>query len=679
MKADNINLLEFIGSSKRTFNIPVYQRNYDWKISHCERLFQDIIKIANDDNRETHFLGTIVYIDGIRTATFREFIVIDGQQRLTSIMLLLKALSEEISDDNIKADIRELYLTNVRAPQNFRIKLKPIKSDSNIYEKIINGEKYQSNESNISKNYNYFMKLIKESKLPVEKIYHGVQKLEIVYIELNNQKENPQLVFESLNSTGLDLTQADLIRNYLLMGQPYLRQYQLYKQYWFQIEILLPNITISDFIRDFLTLKTSLIPNKDNVYNNFKNYYEELSHLDVELLLKELLKFAQYYSWFKYCNCKNDKVNERLKQLQRLKSTVVYPFLLNIFEKCYFNKYINEDEIIKILDVIISYVFRRLICDIPTNALNKIFASLSKDIEKTYFNNMKLYEKISLVLLNKKGKALFPNQEIFRENFLSKDFYNFKQCKYTLEKIEKFDNKKELIDTDELTIEHIMPQKLTPKWQIDLGKKHKEIYDKYLNKIGNLTLSGYNIELSNKNFNEKKDTFYHSNLSLNRELCTYEEWNEKSIQNRAIKLCDRALQIWKLPNIDPRYTNTNTDTNCEFDIMDDMDVTGREPYELNILGERISINSWRQFFKVICLKMYEYDSEIFSSLVKHKDFKGRKRRIITEDKDSLRVQCNISDSIFIEQNLSANDALNYSKLVIEKYDGMEDEISYKIK
>lgn len=677
MEAQKINMLELI-DGKRVFSIPVYQRNYDWKISNCERLFKDIEKIAKDEKRDSHFLGTLVYVDGKKTASFREFIVIDGQQRLTSIMLLLKALAVTVSDEAIKQEIDGRYLINMWGPDELRIKLKPIKNDSITYEKILNNEEVENTESNMYINYNYYLDLINSSNLTPEEIFNGVEKLEIVYIALDGEKENPQLIFESLNSTGLDLTQADLIRNYLLMGQSYSVQEELYVKYWTRIENLLPDALISDFVRDYLTLKTASIPNKDKVYESFKNYYESLENYTSEGLLDELLTFAKYYSWFRYYNSPYDDLNDKLEELGRLKSTVVYPFLLNLFEDCFIYKNFEIDELKKVLDLIISYVFRRLVCEMPTNALNKVFCSLSKEIDKMEDNDRSILEKVTISLLRLKGKGIFPNDNMFKEYIITKDFYTFKQCKYFLYKIESY-KCKEIIDENDLTIEHIMPQKLTTIWQVDLGTKYSEIHEKYLHRIGNLTLSGYNSELSNKSFAEKKEKLVESNLKLNRDLNKYNSWNQVDIEARALELYNKAIEIWNYPKeYYKMYCEENT-TKYEFDIMEEVNVTGREIYQLTILGVEYSISSWRELFRTICLKMYEYDSQIFSSLVKHKDFKGRVKRIIDSTDENMIKPNKISENIYIEQNLSANDALNYSKLVIEKFEGMESEISYKIR
>lgn len=676
MEAQKINLLEFIGSSKRTFNIPVYQRNYDWKTSHCERLFEDIEKIAKDNERESHFLGTIVYVDGKKTATFREFIVIDGQQRLTSTMLLLKALSEEIVDDNLREDIIESYLINKRAPEELRIKLKPIESDAKIYEKLIR-DRLNENSSSIYNNYHYFKNLIYESELSAEQIYEGMQKLEIVYIQLDGEKENPQLIFESLNSTGLELTQGDLIRNYLLMGQSYELQERLYNQYWVEIEKLLTNTYISDFIRDYLTLKTFSIPNKAKVYDEFKIFYERLKLDNPEKLLDDLLIDAKYYSWFINCNSGIYEIDERLGQIDKLKSKVVYPFLLYIFRLCYGLEEIGEDELIDILDLVISYTFRRLICEIPTNALNKIFCSITKDINEIH-SEMSIYEKTARVLISKSGKGIFPDDEMLKENMLKRDFYKFKQCKFFLYNVEKY-NHKEVVDEETLTIEHIMPQKLTPKWTIDLGKRADTIHKKYLDTIGNLTLTAYNSQLSNSDFDEKKTIYSESNIKLNRDLLKFDLWNERSITQRANEIYEKTIEIWKYPQVVSNLLSLGNEDKKEFDIMDDINVTGREVCELTILSEKISVNSWKKFFEQICKKLYEYDAGIFSSLTKHKDFKGRSRRIITSNENELRSPCKVGQGVYIEQNLSANAILNYSKLIVDKYDEFENEISYRLK
>ena len=499
--------MEFIGASKRTFYIPVYQRNYDWKRMQCITLFKDIETIAVDKNRNSHFLGTIVYVEGDST-----------------------------ENEELKLEIKESYLTNRFSPEPLRIKLKPMKSDSCNFQKLINDQIQDMEESQILLNYNLFMDLIRELNLSSEEIYQGIQKLEIVYIQLTKEKENPQLIFESLNSTGLDLTQADFIRNYLLMGQAYEQQEKLYNDYWIKLEKMLPD----DFIRDYLTLKTGIIPNKDHVYNSFKDYYQSLDNYDAEGFLDELTTYGEYYSWFKYCNSPNEEVNWRLSQLQRLKSTTVYPFLLNIFEDCYMYQNINIQMMCKTLDTILSYVMRRLLCEMPTNALNKVFASMTKDIER--YDDKELCQKVALVLAGKKGKVIFPNDVLVKDKLLSRNSYKFPHIKYVLEQVERKQGK-EIVSFDELTIEHIMPQTLNAKWKIDLGKKAAEIYEKYVHCIGNLTLTGYNSEMSNDSFEEKKRIYKESNIYISKQISNMDTWGEAEIKKRSEWLIKEICSI----------------------------------------------------------------------------------------------------------------------------------------
>jgi len=674
MKADNLKFLEFIGASKRTFYIPVYQRNYDWKKTQCITLFKDIENISKNTEKSSHFLGTIVYVEGDSTATFRQFIVIDGQQRLTSIMLLLKAILDSSGDENLKQEIKESYLTNRFSPEELRIKLKPMKTDALNYTKLMDDRMPEMEESQILLNYNLFVDLIEKSSLQPDELFLGIQKLEIVYIQLMKEGENPQLIFESLNSTGLDLTQADLIRNYLLMGQKYEKQEELYSKYWVKLEEMLPDATISEFVRDYLTLKTGIIPNKDRVYQDFKSYYESLENYDAEGFLEELAEYGEYYSCFKYCNGRNDKINDRLSELQRLKSTVVYPFLLNIFEDCYMYHKIDEDAVCDSLDVILSYTMRRLLCELPTNSLNKVFASMPKDIEKVDEEN--LCDKVAVVFASKKGKVIFPDDSLMREKLLSKDCYKFPHIKFVLEQIESSKGK-EVVDFEKLTIEHIMPQTLTTQWKSDLGKEALEIYDKYLHVIGNLSLTAYNSEMANNSYEDKRKVYLDSNIYLNREIAEHKTWGKREIVDRCSNMIEEICMLWKCPEIVSSKVDSS-DMRTEFDMSDEVDVTGRTPCEVEICGEKIPVDTWREFLITICAQMYEYEPQIFRSLVRHNDFVGRKRQIIDETDKKMRIPYKIAESIFVELNLNANEALHYAKLVIDKFEDMENECSYKL-
>lgn len=677
MEANKIRLLEFLGSGKRTFNIPVYQRNYDWKDEHCERLFKDIEKIALSDFKMDHFLGTVVYVVSVVQPTFVEFVLIDGQQRITSITLLLKALYDVIEDEDLKADIYESYIINKRAPEPLRIKLKPIESDMSAYENILNDENC-GGETNIYNNYMLFKSLIIDSSVSPENLYTALNNIELVYIQLEKDRksENPQMIFESLNSTGLSLTQADLIRNFLLMNHSYELQTKLYKTYWLKIEKLVSNSKISDFVRDYLTMKTYKISTKDKVYENFKEFsIDPKNNFDEQGLLEDLLVFAKYYSCFLYFNADNKDINYCLEQFQQLKSTTVYPVLLYIFEDCYvFNK-ITENELVELMNILISYIFRRQICGYPTNALNKIFATLINEIEES--NEKKYTDKILSILTQKSSSGTFPKNKEFEIEFIQKDLYKSKIDKYTLSLLENYLAKEKIFVSSDITIEHIMPQTLTPQWQIELGKKYEEIHSQFLHTIGNLTISGYNSELSNKSFTDKKKIYKDSNISICRNISNYESWNDESIKKRAKALFDIALKIWCLPE---NYNNQKEVSNAidyttPYSILTNFNITGEKPKQLILMDMEYSVSSWKDLIRILCRELFDIDSTILYKLIKHNDFTGRERFIINDSGEKMNSPYKIGDTLYIETNLSALDILNYCKIICNHYQ-ISDEVYF---
>lgn len=680
MDANKIRLLEFVGSSKRTFNIPVYQRNYDWKFEHCTKLFNDIENIVAQDYRYEHFIGTIVYVVSSIRPNFTEYVLIDGQQRITSISLLLKALHEAVTDVKLKEEIYEEYLINKRAPEELRVKLKPIESDNIAYKNLVISAD-TSTDSNIVKNFKLFKELIVESKYEAQEIYEALNYIELVYIALEKEKksENPQLIFESLNSTGLSLTESDLIRNFLLMNNSYDEQKRLYEDYWLKIEKLLTNAKISDFVRDYLTMKTGTIPKKTNVYNAFKDYYKTNNkNYDEEGYLVELLAYAKYYSWFLCCNSPNKNINNLLKQIQILKSTVVYPPLLWLFEDCFEFKSITEKELLDTLHIFITYIFRRQICDYPTNALNKIFASLIAELENKTGADVSL--RVLKALTSKTSSGTFPRDDEFKRKFISKDLYKSKIDKYTLFTLETFINKKEVIDlTQEITIEHIMPQKLSPKWQLELGDKANEIHVEYLHTIGNLTLTGANSELSNKSFSDKKNILINSNISIGRNLKNYDDWNRESIERRACELFDLAKEVWFLPEVySLKKTNSDAlDYNQLFNIYDDIIATGEKPKQLVIDDVAFPITTWKEMLRQLCRYMYDIDSQGFRALIYNDDFKGRDKKTIDSTSELMNSPYEIAEDLYIETNLSANSIINYCRLICDNF-SVQDDVYFKL-
>ena len=673
MEARKIKLLEFIGNGKKTFNIPVYQRNYDWKEEQCRKLFEDIQNIVKSDYEIEHFLGTVVFVSSKSEMNFNEYVLIDGQQRITSIMLLLKVLHEKVTDENDKEEIWEEYLINKRAPEeNLRIRLKPVESDGMPYKKLIE-ENDISLTSNVCKNYRLFEKLIQESNYSVEEIYKALGKIELVYIQLEKGKksENPQMIFESLNSTGLSLTQGDLIRNYLLMNHEYEKQKMLYKNFWLEIEKRITNEKISDFVRDYLTMKNGSISNKDKVYDDFKKYIKQNNeNMDEEGILEELKTYSEYYSWFLNGNSPNNKINEKLSEFRYLRNTTVYPLILSVFEDTYSYKNINENELFDILNLLISYIFRRSVCGYTTNSLNKVFASIvvllkSKDI----------YKQIEKGLMNKS----FPGDEEFRAEFIKCNFYKkgTEFCKYTLKLLETFENK-EQTDMENITIEHIMPQTLNSEWRIELGSKFEQIHSEYINTIGNLTLTGYNPELSNKNFELKKRYYEESNIKMSREIANYDKWKDTEIKDRAEQLFEKAKRIWKLPQ---GYDNKNID-NLEYGknylLGSNINITGKKPSKLIISGKEYSIKSWKELIEKLCLELYELEPRILRELIYNPSFKGKEKDIVTQNKEKLRVPVKIDEDLYIESNLNSNAILNYANMIATEYE-LEEEIFFVLR
>ena len=673
MEARKIKLLEFIGNGKKTFNIPVYQRNYDWKEEQCQKLFEDIQNIVKSDYEIEHFLGTVVFVSSKSEMNFNEYILIDGQQRITSIMLLLKVLHEKIANEDYKEEIWEEYLINKRVPEeNLRIRLKPVESDGMPYKKLIEKNDVSS-DGNLCKNYKLFEKLIEESNYSAEEIYKSLDKIELVYIQLEKGKksENPQMIFESLNSTGLSLTQGDLIRNYLLMNHESEKQKMLYKNFWLEIEKKITNEKISDFVRDYLTMKNGTISNKNKVYEDFKKYIKQNDeNMDEEGILEELKTYSEYYRWFLNGDSPNEKINEKLEEFRYLRNTTVYPLILSVFEDTYSYKNITENELLDILDLLISYIFRRSVCGYTTNSLNKIFASIVISLK-----NKDIYSQIEKNLMNKS----FPKDEEFRAEFMRCNFYKkgTEFCKYTLKSLEIFENK-EQIYMENITIEHIMPQTLNSEWRIELGNKFEQIHSEYINTIGNLTITAYNPELSNKSFSLKKEIYGNSNIKMCREIVNYDEWRDIEIKDRATKLFEKARKIWILPLGYENKDIKHLEYGKKYLLGSDINITGKKPSKLIISGNEYSVKSWKELLEELCLELYKQEENILRELIYSPSFKGKKREILSLNKKNMVAPIKIDKNLYIESNLNSNAILNYANMIAIEYE-LEEEIFFVLR
>ncbi|NHB24704.1 DUF262 domain-containing protein [Helicobacter pylori] len=546
MKAEATPLLKFIkDNQKNQLVIPIYQRVYSWEKEQCKQLWDDIIKIGGDDKMDGHFIGSILYVlDGI-THSDNALLIIDGQQRLTTITLLLTALRDHWSDK--RKEIEDHYLINSDKDGDKKFRLILSESDKDTLLSLIdeNRRKPSKPSSKIVKNFELFEEWISKNTNKLETIFKGLEKLMIVYIALEKGKNDPQLIFESMNSKGMELAQTDLIKNYVVMETEVEKQEYFYNKYWraMEEEFKQNEKLFNQFVRHYLTIKTK-IPNISKVYVAFKDYRQK-EGIGIEDLLKDLQKYCGYFCQIAFKKEADKDLNKALGFLVDLEMDVIYPLLLELYSD-YSDGVLSNQDFISIIALTESYICRRAVCGIPSSGLNKFFASFTKKIQKDEY-----LESIEKHFGSLTENRIFPDDDEFKDSLITIDFYKLKKNKYFLERLEN--DTKEPVNTQKCNIEHIMPQTLNPEWQRDLGENFKAIHEKYLHTIGNLTLTGYNSKYSNNSFQEKKymeNGFKQSPLRLNQSLKGFESFGEKEIEERANDLADWALKIWTYPKLD---------------------------------------------------------------------------------------------------------------------------------
>ena len=555
MKASEKKIKDLFSEAKTFFAIPVYQRDYNWQEKHCKQLFEDILNVGKDIDITSHFIGSIVYIhEGVYGIGEKEFYVIDGQQRMITITLLHIALYHRLkeSKEEYADEIYELYLVNKFSKRDIKLKLLPPEENLNILNKILEEnweelEEYQ--DRNIVKNYKFFKEIISNySNEEIEYLLAGLDKIIYVDIALEKDKDDPQKIFESLNSTGLDLSQGDLIRNYILMDLEREKQNLVYKNLWLPIEnnckISLGNEIknyVSDFIRDYLTLKNGKIPSKPKVFEEFKEFYDKNNDEQLE----DIKNFSEEYSHIIKPNTEKDKdIRKELENLKVLDQTVINTFLIGILRDYRKNK-IVKNEILEILKLLQSYIWRRFITEKPSNALNKIFQGMYLRISK----DQKYYKSLEESLLNQD----FPTDDELKEALKTKNVYKDKEkLRYVFKELENY-NHNELIDfeNEKITIEHIFPQKPNKSWKEKYSDYELEEMKTFKDTISNLTLTGSNANLGNKSFLDKRNDDIHgyknSKLYLNKYLGKLNEWNLSAMEGRFEELFKNIIKIWKRP------------------------------------------------------------------------------------------------------------------------------------
>ena len=548
------------------FRIPIFQRRYSWEEQHCKQLWSDVLRIGQNDEIPSHFLGSIVYIepgDSQNVSAVSELLVIDGQQRLTTLSLLLLALKRAIEKSGVQIGITSRQISNYflfNADEEGELRYRQLLThhDKDTLIQLLENRELPSNASTrLVENYQFFERKLQTANL--EEVYAGIQKLAIVDIALDRRYDDPQLIFESLNSTGLNLSQADLIRNYVLMGQELDFQNKLYNDYWLPMEQRFGDQytgRFDEFIRDYLTLKTRQIPNIRNVYDSFKGYVQEKTNSEtsetIETIVMDISRYSKHYVCIALGKEEDAELQGCFSNINTLEVTVAYPFLLEVYED-YTRKRIQKSELIEVLDLVESYVFRRAICDIPTNSLNTTFATrlIPKVNKSNYLESLK---KAFLNLVEQSDRYRYPTDSEFKQEFQVKAVYNnLRRCRYLLRKLENYERRQPHSCVDQ-TIEHVIPQNdnLCEEWRQELGENWQDIQEKYLHTIGNLTLIGWkdNPALSDLSFQEKqkiKGGFCESELHLNRSLCQAKQWNEKTILTRAEELAEKAIKIWIYP------------------------------------------------------------------------------------------------------------------------------------
>lgn len=682
MKATESRVQDFLSSNKTRFVIPVYQRNYDWTQSQCTQLINDIFEIGADPECKTHFIGGIVFVhdDVFLSSSIKELIIIDGQQRLTTITLIyiaLYQLAKQLNNFHLADEINETYLINKYAPEKDKLKLKPTENNEVALRNLLIEENdgFFKEYSRIIDNFNYFKGRITEDNYQF--VIEGLAKLMFVEISLSLTTDDPQKIFESLNSTGLDLSQADLIRNYILMGLSSSDQNKIYSSYWQPIEQLARDEKtkknkVSDYIRDYLTLENKKIPNKGKVYLEFKKKFPISSIDDLEKSLKPIKKLARQYN--KLINPKNESdldIREQIENINNLEINVAFPFLMKVYDD-YESGILSKADFLEILELVQSFVWRRFILGLVTNALNKIFMNLYDKVDKENY----LYS-IQKSLVERSGSQRFPKDQEVIDALKFKDVYNIntKNRVYLLERLENFKctEKVKIKDQAEITTEHIFPQNPDPKWKVNLGaEEYKEIKENYLNTISNLTLSGNNGKLGNKPFIEKRDLanfgYSSSKLWLNQYLSKLDQWNVTELEQRFQIISERFLEIWRYPQIEISSDHIEGEEN----IFDADDPTHKKLEYVIFFDQKIEIKQTSKLYAEVMKQLLEISPETFFTTTLGEEIGLTKN----PEEKKLRQPVQINDMYFIESNLdNANKFDRIKKALLEC--GFEDELMIK--
>lgn len=675
MKANRMWLFsDVLEKNKRVFKVPVYQRNYDWSNIECEKLYQDIMNAFDKDCQ--HFTGTVVYIDDENGGSgLNVVLIIDGQQRITTIYILLKALYDASKGVlvSVESEIADVIF-NRHCDEKYKVKLKPVKMDNKQLTLLVKDKiDDMDRNSNVYKNYVIFKNLIEKSLADgydLADILNGIKKLEIVEIILDKlQGDQPQKIFESINSTGLELSLADLIRNYLLMDD--VKQEELYEEYWLVMERNVGYRNLGDFVINYLNSQITKSVNSKNAYRLFKEHCESngLSHEDV---LTGLRRTSKYYGAFiGENNCYSPKIMKYLNAFNTIKQTTVLPLLFKIFDDFEENN-IDEDTLCKVLSYLLTYFVRTNACEINKNMAKFMKSLYGRVIDNGYDNYL---EKFVAFLNDIRTNDRMPTDKEFKDALIYKPLYTKNICKYLLSVIEN--STREHIDVSTLTIEHILPQKVNAvAWKKEVGEDYSSVYETYLHTLGNLTITGHNSELGTKPFAEKKKIIKDNSKAniLNKEVLSADRWNEAAILHRADTLSDILLREFTYVDMHS-YTDE-----LAFGVNSDFDFANTKPSEIVFLGEHTKVTSWADLLTKTISIAYDLDAETITELAAcDYSIVNATKIYISNDERKLRKAKQIDSSgIYYETNLSANNIVSFIKDLLVKMRVETDDFSFSL-
>ena len=692
MNANGSTIKNLISGSNKVFVIPSFQRNYEWTQEQCDELFSDIKKVAKKDVTQ-HYLGNIVYYESMNTyASYTELVLVDGQQRITSLLLLVCAIRDSIEDEDEKTEINNSYLINTNK-KHPRMRLKQNEYDAGAFEAIVEGNKVAIDsfkDSNVCQNYWHFRELLEDEQ--PNQIMNALAYLQIVDLvfKIDEDLTPIQTIFEKMNSTGKPLSLADLARNHLLVSGSTADQTQLYKDYWINIEQNLGSDNISRFVKDYLIMKMHKDVNDKKAYQKFKEYVKNSGKSNREVLT-DMLEYSVYYKYLRFFTSPNAKLNRLIKMLDALKTSDVYPLYMSLL------KQLSGDQsgAIKIFSLLKDFMLRYRIV-LPTaggSGLRDVTYNLLRKLDDAQIKCD--YDSILFELSNSATEtSRFPDDDEFTKALKRSSMLNYKYARVLFLTIEESETKNKPADPSDITIEHIMPQKLSAKWVNDLGGKENadRVYDLYINSIGNLApmSRGYNAKLSNNAWSKKRADLKKVQFSVTTEVAQNEKWTEDEIKKRADDLALRACKAVTAPQERTRPFERIIEAGKDYPASIDQFqlFKNRKPSTVSIDGQTYEVDAWADYLSAICKALYAKDPKKFKQMVDkntvHKSSSNRnplgKDPVISEVPSLLMKPklIEVSSSYYHESCFSSDSALRYGAQLLDEF-GLLQSTTFTIK